>query len=59
MEGLPILQTIPSIETVTVQNKDLNCVDHILVICCPSYFILYLFNHHSFPTAHLKQLQQY
>jgi len=40
VEGLPILQTIPSIEIVRVQNKDLNCVNHILVFCGPSNFIL-------------------
>ena len=62
MEGLPILQTIPSIEMVTVLNKGTNCVNHILIICGPSNFILerrQFFYHPSFPIAHLELLQQY
>jgi len=33
---LPVLQMVPFTEMITVQNKDLHCVNHVLSMYVPS-----------------------
>jgi hypothetical protein len=51
---LHVLQMVPFTEMITFQNKDLFCVNHVLVICGPSWFILdrQFWGHPSKDTEH-------